>query len=285
MVPPWAYGVSPFRGNRGSRYACRVQRVDLIVDGKLRNVGQRSDLTAFERRVLAAIQVAGTVTVRRSTPAPVPHPPPVPAIAAAHRVIFHAQVTARGMEGALSLDNTWTQAVTADKAYHTPELEHFIAACQDQHKIVRPWCDCREPDGDPKGTPFRDALAMRDTYHLSDPIGEAELVSEYDHATAAGAWLIIGNPSALTPAQLADATVKASAGLLGFIGEMLRPDPSYSGHGIPIASVCIYVGPGGGVYQSIESFWPALTAAQRDTVCVYHADALEPADWTFLRSL
>lgn len=260
-----------------------MQLVDLLVDGAVRNVRQRSDNPALLSRLTRAVQTAGRVEVRRAAATP---PAPTPAgrlDALLHNVVFVAEVDDDAIAGYEATASKWSLAVTADHAYRSPQLLALIAKAKDLHRPVHPWCDCREPDGDPPGTPFRDAVQMAHELGLDEPIGEAESSAEFDHAIAHGARLVIGNPNALDQARRDLATSRIGAGTLAFTGEELEPNPNYSAAGVPIASVTIYVGPGGDVYQPVDVFAPALSPAQRETFCVYHAAALRPADWSRLR--
>jgi hypothetical protein len=261
-----------------------VQRVDLSVDGVKRNTGQRSDNPAFIRRVITAMQAAKHVEiVRSSSPAPTPAPSSALELAA-RNVVFVADVDDDVIAGYLSTPARWSLAVTADPAYRSDELVKLIHAAKGAGRVVRPWCDCREPDGDPAGTPFREAVAMARDYDLAEPFGECESVTEYDHAIAAGARLLIGNPNALDKVRRDAATARIAAGALAMIGEELHPDAGYSAAGVPIASVCIYVGPGAGAYYPVADYLAVLTPGQRATFCVYHARAMWPPDWRLLTS-
>lgn len=256
-----------------------MQRVDLIVDGKTRNTSQPSSSPALLARVARAIGTAELVEVRRSSSSS-PAPAPLPGVfAIARNVVFFAEVTPAALEEFLALPARWRGAVTADPAYASAELEELVARAHKAGRPLHPWCDCREPDGDPKGTPFRAAIAMRDRYGLGEPIGECESSAEYDHAIAAGARVLIGNPTALDFTRRRDAAQRIAAGALAVIGEMYRPDPGYSAGGVDIASVCYGVAPGGGVHEPVSTYLAASTPAQRATFCVYHAAGLEPADW------
>jgi hypothetical protein len=254
----------------------------LIVDGRTWNTRQRSDNPAFVGRVTRAMQTAGRVEVVRSAAVPPAPPASSPLELAARNVVFVAEVDDGAIAGYLATGRRWSLAVTADHAYRTEELAKLIAAAKDQHRVIRPWCDCREPDGDPAGTPFRDALAMARELGLDEPIGECESSAEYDHAIAAGARILVGNPNALDPDRRRDAAARIGAGTLAIIGEMYVPDPNYSAGGVPIAGVCYGVAPGGGVHTAVVDYLAASTPAQRETFSVYHAAGLTAGDWRLL---
>lgn len=259
-----------------------MQRVDLLVDGKLRNVGQRSSSPALLARITRAIGSAELVEVRRSSSTPAPAPLPGLAMLA-RNVVFFANVTGDAAGAFLALPARWRGAVTADEAYHSAELEALIAGAHKQGRPLAPWCDCREPDGDPPGTPFRAARAMQARYGLGEPIGECESSTEFDHALAAGARLLIGNPTALDAGRRAEAGRRIAAGTLAIIGEMYRPDAGYSAEGVDIASVCYGVALDDGAHTPVSAYLEASSPAERATFGVYHAAGLEPADWRELR--
>lgn len=217
-------------------------------------------------------------------------PPPAPPLPGmlelvARRIVVFANVTQDSASRFLELPPVWRGAVTADPNYQGGLVDALIAAAHDQGRLMHPWCDCREPDGDPRGTPFRAAQAMAVRYAMAEPIGQAESDAEYRHAIAAGARLMFCNPSALSPLVLADAIARARAGELAGIGEMYRPDPSYSGQGWPLASVLYGVALDDGAYCPAVVYTAASTPTQRATFCVYHAAGLRDADWRLLSDL
>lgn len=256
-----------------------VQRVDLIVDGKVRNTRQRSDLPAFEARLLAAIQTAARVEVVRSAPTPNGSPPSLGLDALAQRVVFFANVTEEATDAWLLTPKRVRAAITADPSYQGPQVDDLVRRGKAAGRSISPWCDCREPGGDPPGTPFRAAVAMRQRYGLDEPIGQAESPAEYDHAIAAGARILVGNPSALTQTQVDDAIARHARGELAFIGEVYRPDPRYSARGIPISSGLFGVALDGGLYQPVAEYLAVMPAGFDPTFGVYHAAGLRPADW------
>lgn len=259
-----------------------MQRVDLIVDGSVRNVRQRSDLPALQQRILAAIQTADRVEVVRSAPDHPPSPTPHPLAELAQHLVFFAEVTMESIDAYLRTPSHWRAAVTADLAYHSPELELLIAEAKRQGRPPSPWCDCREPDGSPPGTPFRDAVTMQNHYGLAEPIGEAESSAEWRHAIDSGARLVVGNPSSLTQLEIGEATRLVTGGRLGFIGEVYRPDPLYSARGIPIAAGLFGVALDNGVHEPVAEYLSVMPVSFRAGFGVYHAAGLSPADWAAL---
>lgn len=266
-----------------TRYDRGVQKVDLIVDGVVVNVDQRSNSPALIARVVSRMQTAKRIEVRRHAATP---PPPLPNPHERRRlghVVFFAQVTEEAIAGMVSLPADWTAAVTADRAYRSPLLDRLIAELKSRDRTPRPWCDCREPDGEPKGTPYREALKMAADYGLGEPIGQAESSAELKHALDNGARDIVANPNAWTPDERADVTAGILAGELAVTGEMLEPDPAYSARGVPIYSVTYFVGFDNDRYIPLSAFLAASSEAQRGTFCVYHGAALRSPDWPLLR--
>jgi hypothetical protein len=252
-----------------SSYAPGVQLVDLLVDGAVRNVRQRSDNPALLSRLNRAVQTAGRVEVRRAAATP---PAPTPAgrlDALLHNVVFVAEVDDDAIAGYEATAAKWSLAVTADHAYRSPSYSKLIAKAKDLHRPVHPWCDCREPDGDPPGTPFRDAVAdgARARPRRADRRGG--IVGRVRPRDRRRRPAVIGNPNALDQARRDLATSRIGAGTLAFTGEELDPNPNYSAAGVPIASVTIYVGPGGGVYQPCRRVRAgAVAGAARDVLRV-----------------
>ena len=261
-----------------------MQKIDVIKNGQLWLLDQRSDSQAVWNRVQIAAQTAKTIEIRQHVGVP---PTPGPVFDDAQRIIFFANYTEYAVENALKSNPTWEFAITADPAYNDDPEERtlrdkLIAGLRSQSRAPRPWCDCR-PLGE--GTPYKTALAMSENLHLPPPIGQAETVAEYKHAVANGAHIIIGNPSQLAtePSVLADAIAKASAHEISFIGEVLHPDAGYSALGIPIRSACYYVGLDGDVYQPTQRFLDVMPDGLDFTRCLYHAAALKDPDWALTR--
>lgn len=260
----------------------QVQRVDLIVDGQVRNVRQRSDLPALQSRVLAAMQTASRVEIVRSAP---DHPPPTnphPLTELAQRVVFFANVTDDAVDAWLRTPKTVRGAISADPGEWSDASARLIALAKAAGRSLSPWCDCREPTGDPPGTPMWVAQEMQRHYGLAEPIGEAESSPEWRHAIDHGARLVVGNPASLTQLEISEARSLCERGRLAFIGEVLRPDPLYSAQGVPIASGLFYVAPGGDVYQPVSSYLSVMPVGFRGGFGVYHAADLQPADWAAL---
>lgn len=266
-------------------YAPSVQRVDLYVDGKLRNVRQLSTNPALTARVVSAMQSARTVELRRSE-APASPPPPPPARKRRLRnVVFFAQVTEDSIAGMLSLPREWTAAVTADLAYQTPELVQLIAACKAHGYPIRPWCDCGIAGGNPPGTPYSAAVQMQAHYELGQPIGQAENSGELRRAIGAGALDVIGNPNEWTAAERESVGEMIAAGTFAVSGEMYRVDPGYSAQGVDIASVTWGIGLDADSYTPALDYAHASSPEQVSTACVYHGAALRRADWQLLASI
>lgn len=222
---------------------------------------------------------------RRAHPrVPIPAPPGVLELVARRLVVF-ANVTQDAGNRFLALPPTWRGAITADPGYQGGMVEALVAASHDAGRVLHPWCDCRQPDGDPAGTPFPAAQELAKRYGLAEPIGQAESDAEYVHAIGHGARIVFGNPSALSPDAQADAIARCHAGELAFIGEMYRPDPGYSGQGVPIASVLYGVALDSDAYCPVVIYAAASTPTQRATFSVYHAAGLRDADWQLLAEL
>ncbi len=222
---------------------------------------------------------------RRAHPRiPVPAPPGILELAA-RRIVVFANVTQDAGDRFLGLPPIWRGAVTADPGYQGPMVDALIAAAHDRGRIMHPWCDCRQPDGDPPGTPFPAAQELAAKYGLAEPIGQAESDAEYVHAVGHGARIVFGNPSNLSQDARDDAIERCRAGELAFIGEMYRPDPGYTAQGIPIASVLYGVALDEGSYCPVVVYAAASTPTQRATFCVYHGAGLQDGDWRLMAAL
>lgn len=221
---------------------------------------------------------------RTHPPAPLPAPPGILELAARRLVVF-ANVTQDSGNRFLGLPAYWRGAITADPGYQGPMVQALIAASSKAGRILHPWCDCRQPDGDPPGTPFSAARELQQRYGLAEPIGQAESDGEYVHAIGNGARIVFGNPSNLSADAIADAIGRCRAGELAFIGEMYRPDPGYTAQGIPIASVLYGVALDAGSYCPVVVYTAASSPTQRATFCVYHAAGLQPPDWQLMAEL
>lgn len=148
-----------------------MQRVDLIVDGKLKNTSQKSDLPAFQKRVTAAYQTAGETIVRRSG---VPHTPPVVSFTP---VMFTAQ------NPLAVLDHPWPGrvALSADHAFRAA-VEAAIPILRARGFELWAWCDSRPA---PDGTPPEEAIALAKRHGLAGVVLQAESVAEADLSIAA----------------------------------------------------------------------------------------------------
>jgi len=179
---------------------------------------------------------------RKPAPPPVT-PPPVtpPAHLEPVRVVFTA------WNPALALDTPagWTVGLSADLAYRAAVL----AAAPVLHAAgipVAPWADCSSTPP-ARITELADQLAAAGV-PVAFLIGQAETPVEYRNARAAGLRVIIGNASALEPAQLADATARATAGTLTWLqeaywGDGYGPPSTVSANGIPAAGLVAGVYP------------------------------------------
>lgn len=219
---------------------------------------------------------------RHHPPEPAPASGPSELELAGRCIVWFANVTDAAADRFLELPSRWAGAVSADPGEAGPELNRLIGKAKDAGRVLHPWCDCREPDGDPPGTPFTAALAMREAWELDEPIGEAESVAEYDHAIGHGARLIIGNLTALDAGRQGDVGRRVAAGELGFVQEALQPSALRYIGGMPIAGVCMYPAGDGGAYTPLEQFLAACPTEHRYTFSVWHAAGLRAEDWQLL---
>jgi hypothetical protein len=188
-----------------------MQRVDLIVDGQVRNTNQKSDLPAFQKRVTAAYQTAAKTVVRRHTnePPPPPPPPPGPPLEQGRSWL----VLAEQPKLALNAPAYYKFAVTADLGYRDWYADgSFFASAHSQGRVIAPWCDCRV---DGTGTPPAVAFQMAADYHLSPPLGQGESSTEGTNAVKAGMKIIMGKIGEQTP----EVQAKVAAGEVVWIEE------------------------------------------------------------------
>lgn len=261
-----------------------TQRVDLYVDGKLRNTNQLSTNLKLRSRILSVIGSASEVVIRRHVAAPVPPPAPQPVTLAslAANMVFCAQ----GSEQALNAPKGWPVALTADPAYATWARPGIVAQLRAQGRRIYAW-------GVQTQIPASTITGLRDALGLDGAIFQAETSEEYATAMGARAQIVIGNPNAWTDLQRHDATDMIGRGTLAVIGECYTnlggPWPtSYSAGGVPICSICIgvYDGtsevPGQGWYPTVSAYKQNCPQELWKTVGVYHAAGLRPEDWQAL---
>lgn len=184
-----------------------MQRVNLTVDGALKNTGQRSDLPAFQKRVTAAYQTAKRTEITRSA-SPHPVPPPAPPLTAAQSWL----VLAESPLYALNAPAYYKLALTADLGYRDWYDDDFFTKAHAQGRVMAPWCDCRT---DGTGTPPAVAFQMAADYHLSPPLGQGESSAEGDNARAAGMKIVMGKIAVQSTATM----LAVSSGALLWIEE------------------------------------------------------------------
>lgn len=257
-----------------------MQRVDLLVDGKLRVDNNRSTNPALIARVTRAFQTAADVHVRRH----VNPPAPVPILPAPHtlgqRCVYFSQVTDDACRHFAGLGPGFTALLSADRnEAWAPGSAYF--ATDEQIGLLRAgggkvasWCD-----GDQ--TPIGYAVRLKGERSLDFASGQFETPEQYRLMRAAGVPLGIGNPSALkdTP-ELAQAIEAVDAGHVALIGEVMSPNPGYSALGINVASVCFYVDRDANIggYQPLDRF-AVHPAGQRASCSVYTGGRMTSADW------
>lgn len=160
------------------------------------------------------------------TPAPTPPRQPVEPI----RVMFTA------WEPRLAADTPagWTIGLSADPEYRDEVLAAVGTAEAPgplRGRDLAVWADCLTTlPGEAKTLAAQLGIAL--------VIGQAEKPEEYDNSRAAGLTTIVGNASALTPAQLAEATRLATNGNLRWLQEAYwsdgyGPPSTVSANGIP----------------------------------------------------
>lgn len=244
-----------------------MQKVDLIVNGKLVNINQRSDNTALLNRIHTAIQTASDVTIRR-TRVTVPNPQPKPNLPPARNVVFVAEQPL----SALKAPSWCIPALTADPAY--PLTDDDVYQLRKRFPILAAW-GVQTQIG---------AQRMRDfqaAHGLDYIIWQGETSAEYQTAIENGAGVIVGNSNAWTDDQRLDAIKRISAGSLAFIFETYTnegdpwPKDSSSG-GVPPASFCL------GLYAAkshptLADYKANTPVASWPSVSVYHSFAV--TDW------
>src|SRR6185312_2439130 len=259
-----------------------MQRIDVIVDGVLFLVNQRSNSDAVWTRIRSRAQTAAKVVVARHKaappppPPPPPHPPPPPSVdlSRVRNLLVFATVTDEGIREALTLPPKWKFLFSADPTYK-PSAEvaaHVIAAGRDANA----WCDC-------SGTLPPAAKQMVFEYGLSDWYGQGETSAQFDVAVDAGAKAAIVNLSALTPSQLA---LVASASVLVVeenyrnVRPVVAPDWRNANAGIGGNCGAVYGSASeGAVYTpvrwQIEKGWFGVNDS-------WYVEGFQPDDWQAL---
>jgi hypothetical protein len=188
-----------------------MQRVDLIVDGVIKNTNQRSDNPAFLKRVDRFIQSAAHVEIKRTiVPAPKPPKPPKPVkpplpinidyLAPVRNCLILTGDVDPATNSALS--SKWLFIFSADmifrKFYMGSELIKFAL----ETDRFRAWCDSRpSPDGTPPivALEWLQQLGLHNTEKYF--YGQCESPDQFDMAYRAGARKMVGKADALTEAQ------------------------------------------------------------------------------------
>ena len=137
----------------------------------------------------------------RATP-PTP-PPPVP-----HSFPATLLLAEDPAERSKEWPAAYARAVSADPAYPPPS-KAWVAAVHAQGSPVFTWCDCA-------GTPPAAAIDLAAELGADGWIGQAETMEQFLNAYAAGARIVVGNASVLTP----EAMRLVSSGALLFVNEL-----------------------------------------------------------------
>jgi len=257
-----------------------VQRVDLIVDGVVRNRNQKSDLAAFQKRVTASYQTGRETIVRRSVPTP-PVPPNPPPMLTLQRTLFWAQITDDAVTFATQLHG-WRHALTADTPY-APTADQ-VKRLKDSSPGVDAW-------GVQTQIPPAQIADFHQKWGLDRIIHQAENPVE---AATVQAQYMIGN---LTRDGLGDqfdrlnALVKA--GKLGATTEVYNGSPeTYDTNGFVASSFTLGVWLDNRVHIPLRGLIATMRGVPRlvglvPGVCIWHGNntLIDPDDRAVLMSL
>lgn len=198
------------------------------------------------------------------------------------RAVFFSAVTTEACEQFAKLGPGYWAFFTADPNPAYAVTDEQIRIAKSGNGLTGAWCDC--------ATTFMDAAEkMRAERGLYGTCGQFEDDAQWDE------WMeqinpeshfAIGNPSALNPANLAEAIDISTPPDESFlIGEVMYPDPSYSAMGVNIASACFYIDrdEAQGGYLPLKAY-EVMPAAMRRTCSVYTGGAMTAEDWATYRA-
>lgn len=211
---------------------------------------------------------------------PAPKPPPPPASDAylepARNLLVFASVTDDAIQQACRLPARWKFLFTADPAYRVTDQQ--IAAVKASGHKAYAWGDCR--------TTLPVAIrTFQIDRRLEDWYGQAESAQEFDVAYGAGAKVVVGNLSAITPAQL---SLVGQTKML-FANELYlnihpweRPDWRNANAGVGGNVIACYGSTAeGAVYTPVQTYIDkGLFNSHSDSV---YCEGLTAADWDTLR--
>jgi hypothetical protein len=217
---------------------------------------------------------------RPGTP-PNPIPPPSSTLASVQGRIF----LANSPLDCLAAPSSMVPVCTADPGYRDWYDEETIDRLFEHFGIVECWCDCREPGGNPSGTPYSVAIEMVEELGLDGPAwGQCESSAEFDHAYAGGARRMVGNLSALTDVQrskIASTEVLVTVELYRNVQPWMYPDWMNCNAGIGGNCIACYGSENeGATYMSVDTYkTDGLYNSGADSV---YGVGLQPADWAAL---
>jgi hypothetical protein len=252
------------------------QRVDVKIvradDSIALVTNQDSANIALKTRVLNAMQSAKHISIDRHVPTPPPpqHPPGA-------RCVYFSEVADHAIDRMAALGVGYTALFSADLNLSGPGGKFYVTDQQlgvlkRAGVIVASWCDC-------SATPYTAAQRMKQERGLVYAGGQAESEDQYVQATSLGATQIIGNPGDLGN-SLRDAIDRSYDGTLAFIGEVMRPDPSYSAQGVNITSACFYIDRDAaqGGYLPLDAY-AGMPASLRAGCSIYTGGRMQDHDW------
>lgn len=253
-----------------------TQRLDVTIvradDSIATLVNQASDNAALWTRLKAAAQSAKHIDIVRHA-----NPPPPPTHPPGSRCVYFSEVSELGINRLAGLGRAYTALFSADLNLSGPGKTYYVTDGQldrlrNAGVTLGSWCDC-------DATPYAAAKRMRQERGLAFAGGQAESEDQYLQAIDGGATHIIGNPGTLGN-SLRDAIDRSYEGSLAFIGEVMRPDPTYSAQGVNITSACLYVDRDAaqGGYLPLANYG-VMPAGLRNGCSVYTGGKMLDSDW------
>lgn len=212
-------------------------------------------------------------------------PIPLPTHPPGNRCVYFSEVSDHACQRFSELGPGYTALFSADLNLSKPGGKYFVSdaqinQCRRFGGIVGSWCDS-------SATPYSAAVQMARERNLSFAGGQAEDIAQYLQSVQGGATHVIGEPSNLKQDAdvLKDAIRRSYDGSLAFIGEVMRPDPSYSAQGVNITSACFYIdrdaAQGGYIPLSAYSVMPK---SLRDGCSIYTGGKMSDEDWATYHS-
>lgn len=254
-----------------------MKRFDAYRDGQLILKDQTMTppvAARIDRMVAAAAREVRIVKAGATDP---PHQPSRPPGA---RCVYFSTVTDLAVTRLCELGAGYTALFSADLNESGPGGDYYVADTQltmlkAAGVICASWCDC-------SATPYGTAKLMAATRGLAFAGGQGEDPDQYLQATEGGATHVIGEPSVLKQNEdvFKNAVARSWNGSLAFIGEVMRPDPTYSAQGVNITSACFYVDrdakEGGYIPLAAYSVMPP---SLRNGCSIYTGGKMTSEDW------